>query len=57
MNGFLTIQEVADLMRSHYNTVYWLIRKGELPASKFGWQYRIKKSDLEDYLNREVQEK
>lgn len=48
----LTIKEVASFLRVHQNTVYALIEDGSLKASRVRRQYRIKKEDLMDYLNR-----
>lgn len=50
--GTLTVKEVASFLRVHQNTVYALIEDGSLKASKVRRQYRIKKEDLMDYLNR-----
>jgi excisionase family DNA binding protein len=41
---FLTVAEVAELMRVSNMTVYRLIEKGELPAVRFGRSYRIPES-------------
>lgn len=41
---FLTVAEVADLMRVSSMTVYRLVRSGELPAVRFGRSYRIPES-------------
>ena len=38
---FLTVAEVADLMRVSTMTVYRLVKSGELPAVRFGRSYRI----------------
>jgi len=38
---FLTVAEVADLMRVSSMTVYRMVRSGELPAVRFGRSYRI----------------
>jgi excisionase family DNA binding protein len=48
----LTIKEVASFLRVHQNTVYALIKEGSLEASRIRRQYRIKKEDLMDYLNK-----
>lgn len=50
--GTLTVKEVASFLRVHPNTVYALIEDGSLKALRVGRQYRIKKEDLMDYLNR-----
>lgn len=41
---FLTVAEVADLMRVSNMTVYRLVKSGELPAVRFGRSYRIPES-------------
>ncbi len=46
-----TPQEVADLLKIKKNTVYELIKRGELKCRKIGKQFRIRKDELEEYLN------
>jgi excisionase family DNA binding protein len=41
---FLTVAEVADMMRVSSMTVYRLVKSGELPAVRFGRSYRIPES-------------
>jgi excisionase family DNA binding protein len=41
---FLTVQEVADLMRVSSMTVYRMVHSGEIPAIRFGRSFRIPKS-------------
>lgn len=48
----LSCDEVADMLRVSVDRVWALIRAGELPAIRVGKPYRIKRSDLEDFLNR-----
>ena len=38
---FLTVAEVAELMRVSAMTVYRMVQSGELPAVRFGRSYRI----------------
>ncbi|PXA70388.1 helix-turn-helix domain-containing protein [Cryobacterium arcticum] len=38
---FLTVAEVADLMRVSRMTVYRLVHAGELPAVRFGRSFRV----------------
>lgn len=47
-----TPEEVALELKIAKNTVYELIKRGELPAYKVGRQVRIDGSDLEAYKNR-----
>ena len=45
-NLFLTVKEVAELLRVHKNTVYNWIRSGNLRAFKVGRQWHIHRQDL-----------
>ena len=41
---FLTVGEVADMMRVSNMTVYRLVHAGDLPAVRFGRSFRIPES-------------
>ena len=47
---FLTVQEVADLMRVSTMTVYRIIKSGELPAVRVGRSFRVPEKAVHDYL-------
>lgn len=47
---YLTVQEVADLMRVSTMTVYRLIKSGELPAVRVGRAFRLRDNDIDTYL-------
>lgn len=49
---FLTVHEVADLMRVSTMTVYRLIKAGDLRAARVGRSYRVREADVETYLQR-----
>jgi excisionase family DNA binding protein len=49
-DGLVTAAEVASTMRVSTMTVYRLIQAGDLPATRIGRSYRIRRSDLETYL-------
>ena len=48
---FLTVSEVARLMRVSNMTVYRLIRSGQLSAVRVGNRYRVKEADVHKYLD------
>lgn len=48
----LTPEEVAGILKIAKNTVYELIKRGELTAYKVGNKVRVDQSDLNDYINR-----
>lgn len=47
---FLTVQEVADLMRVSSMTVYRLIKSGDLRAVRVGRSFRVRQEDIDGYL-------
>ena len=47
---FLTVAEVADVMRVSKMTVYRLVHSGEMPAVRFGRSYRVPETAVEQYL-------
>ena len=47
----LTALEVAELLKITKNTVYELVKRGELPGYKVGKKLRIDKTDVESYIN------
>lgn len=47
----LTVQEVADELRVSDMTVYRIIKRGELTAVRVGNSYRIRRADLDEYLD------
>ncbi|MDL9978935.1 helix-turn-helix domain-containing protein [Microbacterium candidum] len=51
---FLTVAEVAELMRVSKMTVYRLIHAGELPAVRFGRSYRVPEGAVTEALQRPV---
>jgi excisionase family DNA binding protein len=46
----LTVGEVANIMRVSNMTVYRLIKSGQLAALRVGKNYRIRRKDVERYL-------
>ena len=47
----LTVGEVATMMRVSNMTVYRLIKSGQLAAVRVGKNYRLRRNDIERYLN------
>jgi len=47
---FYLTEEVAEMLRVSTMTVYRAIKAGRLTAYKFGRDWRIRKEDLEAYL-------
>jgi excisionase family DNA binding protein len=51
---FLTVAEVADMMRVSRMTVYRLVHAGELPAIRFGRSFRVPESAVMAVLDSHV---
>lgn len=51
-NTALTPQEVAQMLKITKNTVYELIKRGELNGYKVGKKIRVDSKDVEDYKNK-----
>ena len=49
---FLTVAEVAEVMRVSKMTVYRLVHSGELPAVRVGRSFRVTEEDVNQYLQR-----
>ena len=47
---FLTVAEVAKVMRVSKMTVYRLVHSGELPAVQIGRSFRVPEQAVHDYL-------
>lgn len=48
-----TIEEVADILRVSVSTVRNLIKRKELTAIRVGFQLRVKKEELDSYMQRQ----
>ena len=49
---FLTIAEVASMMRVSKMTVYRLVHGGDLPAIRVGRSFRVLDEDVNEYLRK-----
>jgi len=48
---FLTVAEVAEVMRVSKMTVYRLLHSGEMPAVRVGRSFRVPQDALDHYLS------
>jgi len=51
MNEIFSIDQVAEYLDLHPNTVYKLCQEGKIPHSKMGKKYRFKKSAIDEMLS------
>ncbi len=47
---FLTVAEVAEMMRVSKMTVYRMVHSGELPAARLGRSFRVPAHVVEEYI-------
>ena len=51
---WLTVEDIAKELRVHVGTVRGWIREGKLKAGKFGRDYRIRREDYEDFIQKHL---
>lgn len=56
MEEILTAEQVAQILQVHPFTVLKFIKQGKLKASKLGRVYRIRKSDVDSFLDGQAEE-
>lgn len=47
---WLTLDEIADVLRVHQPTVRKWARQGTIPAAKFGGVYRVSRADFDAFV-------
>ena len=52
-NEFLTVEQVAELLQIHWQTVLNYIKNGQLKAVKLGKGYRISKEELDIFIQKQ----
>lgn len=52
MNALMTLGEVASYLRLSKDTVYRMAQRGRIPASKVGTQWRFRREDVEEWLDK-----
>lgn len=51
LDTLMTLEEVAAYLRLSRDTVYRMVQKGKIPASKVGTQWRFRKIEVDDWLD------
>lgn len=49
-----TIKELADYLKLKEKTAYALVAKGEIPGFKVGGSWRFKRSQIDDWIDRQA---
>jgi excisionase family DNA binding protein len=50
MSTLMTVQEIADYLRVNTKTVFRLLEKGKIPATRVGHLWRFDKSSIDAWL-------
>jgi excisionase family DNA binding protein len=51
-NSFLTVEQVAEMLQVHWQTVLNYIKSGKLKAVRLGKGYRIPKNSLDQFVKK-----
>ena len=51
---FLTMKEVATLLKIGEKTAYTMAQRGELPGFKVGGQWRFKRADIDRWIEKQT---
>ena len=54
-NEIMQIEEVMEYLSIGKNTMYGLLKSGELNAFKIGKVWKIPKASVEDYVRRKIE--
>jgi len=49
LEEYLTLQEIADELKVHIETVREWVRNKQLPAYRFGRDYRVERTDYDKF--------
>lgn len=49
-NNFYTVEQVAELLQIHWQTVLNYIKSGKIKALRLGKGYRVTKEDLDQFI-------
>jgi len=53
----MTLEEVADYLKLKPQTIYTWAQEKKIPAAKLGKEWRFKKSIIDEWFNRHIDEK
>ena len=56
MDRIYSVEEVAEILQVHIDTVRRYIKAGALRAAKIGKAYRVQESDLQAFIEARIKE-
>lgn len=51
LGAFMTVDEVAEMLRINKSTVYRMAKEGRIPATRVGRQWRFRQKALEGFFD------
>jgi excisionase family DNA binding protein len=55
-NGYLTVEQVAEMLQVHQNTVYRWLENGKMKGALIGGTWRIRKLDIDAFFDQKPTE-
>lgn len=52
---FYTPQQIAEMLGVRKETIYRLIKKGEIPSIRIGTRYKVLKEQFDEWLDRTIE--
>ncbi len=52
----LTVKDVAEYLNRSETTIYNMLNNGELPGIKLGGKWIVRKKDLDEFLDKKMQQ-
>lgn len=52
--NYLTLKDVAELLKLSEKTIYRLAQQGEIPAFKVGGSWRFRASDIDQWVAKQI---
>ena len=53
-DDFLTLKEVAELLKLSEKTIYRLAQRGEFPGFKVGGSWRFRRKDIDRWADQQI---
>ena len=54
--NYLTLRDVAELLKLSEKTIYRLAQQGEIPAFKVGGSWRFRASDIQQWVAKQIED-
>jgi len=55
-DSYMTLKEVAELLKLSEKTLYRLVQQGDVPAFKVGGSWRFRRADIEEWIAKQIED-